>query len=90
MFKNEQFMETSFVIRKEELALDFVESIKKLFKRNQELQITISSSEDFGLTKKETKTEYFNRLEKAKANLEKGSVISFSEEEFDEFSLAKI
>lgn len=83
-------METSFVLKKEELNMDFIESIKKLFKKNQELQITISASEDFGLTAKESQKAYFVRLEKAKDNFEKGNVIAFSEDEFDAFSLSKI
>jgi hypothetical protein len=81
-------METTFVIRKEELDLNFLESIKKLFKQSRELQITISNNEDFGLTKNETKKEYLERLNKIAGSIDENTKrIEMSEEEFDNFSL---
>ena len=81
-------METTFVIRKEKLDLNFLESIKKLFKQSRELQITISNNEDFGLTKNETKKEYLERLNKIAGSIDENTKrIEMSEEEFDNFSL---
>ena len=81
-------METTFVIRREELDADFLESVKRLFKDSRELHITISNAEDFGLTAAETREEYFQRLEKAAENLARGeNQVVMSEAEFDEFSL---
>ncbi len=81
-------METTFVIKKEELDLNFLESIKKLFKQSRELQITISNNEDFGLTKTETKKEYLERLEKIAKSIDTNTKrIEMSADEFDTFSL---
>ncbi len=73
-------MDTTFVLNKEELTVDFLNKIKMLFSKSSVLQISVSDSEDFGLNYKETKTEYQNRLKKAMNDVNK---ISFSENEFD-------
>ena len=76
-------METTFVLQKEELTIGFLESLKKMFKNSNRLQISISDTEDLDLYKKETKEAYFERLEKAMNNAEKNKV-SLSEKEFDD------
>lgn len=81
-------METTFTLRKDELDNDFLESVKRLFRNARELQITISSATDFGLTQPETKESYFARLEQAARNLEAGqNQIVMSDDDFDAFSL---
>lgn len=84
-------MESTFQIKILELDSNFIEGIKKLFGNEREIQITVSSSTDFGLNIKESNEEYFNRLETALKNLkEKKNVVSLSEDELDEFSLDRI
>lgn len=74
-------METTFVLNKDELTMEFLESLKKMYSNSNRLQISVSDSEDFELFKKETKEEYFARLRKAINNTRK---IAFTEEEFDQ------
>jgi uncharacterized Fe-S cluster-containing radical SAM superfamily protein len=82
--KKKRVMETTFVLQKEELTIGFLEGLKKMFKNSNRLQISVSNSEDFDLYKKETKEDYFNRLEKAIESVEKNK-ISFTEKEFEAF-----
>jgi len=76
-------MESSFTLRVSELDSDFVKTIKRLFSKEREVTITISSATDFGLHAIETKEEYFSRLEKALKNIEQGKGIVISEHDFD-------
>ena len=64
-------MESTFTIKLNELNIDFIQSIKKLFKKDREIQITISSAEDFGLNEPETKDAYFARIQTSINNLNK-------------------
>ena len=48
-------MESTFILKHEDLNADFIESIKKTFANSRQLQVTISSSEDFGLLGTEIK-----------------------------------
>lgn len=80
-------METIIRIKQDELNLDFLNTIKAMFKNEEELEISISPVFDFGLTKKENPKMYINRLNKAIENLEsKKNTVSLSEEEFDALS----
>jgi cell fate (sporulation/competence/biofilm development) regulator YlbF (YheA/YmcA/DUF963 family) len=84
-------METTFILRREELDAEFLESVKKLFRNHRELQITITTSTDFGLNAPETREAYFQRLEAAARNLEKGeNQVVMTEEELDAFSLNQL
>lgn len=76
-------MQTVIKVKVSELYTDFLAAIKTLFRREQEVEITISATNDFGLTKPETKEEYLNRLNRAIENIEKGKVVVFSPEELD-------
>lgn len=80
-------METTFTLRREELDSEFLNTIRQLFRNSRELQITISTAEDFGLTRRESREEYVARLTKAAQNLatESGRVV-MTEAEFDDFS----
>jgi hypothetical protein len=76
-------MESTFVVRQEELTSEFLDIIKALFRNREELQITVSATEDFGLNKPESRQEYFARLEKAANNLE--NRVEMTEDELDTF-----
>ncbi|MFN8344695.1 MAG: hypothetical protein U0X91_06815 [Spirosomataceae bacterium] len=77
-------MESTFVLRRDELNADFIEIIKSLFKNEQELQITITAPEDFGLNKPESKEVYWERLKKAAANVEsRTQVVEITDTELD-------
>jgi hypothetical protein len=72
-------METIFRIKPNELTLDFLDKVRTLFKNEEAIEISISSVSDFGLTKKESKKEYVERVTKAIKNLEGNKdTISFS------------
>jgi hypothetical protein len=75
-------METTITIKKEELTIDFLNYLKKLYKNSRLLQISISDVEHFDLLKTETKEDYFERLEKAIKDVETKKV-TFTEEEFE-------
>jgi len=77
-------METIFRIKTSELTPDFIDKIKTFFKNDEAIEISISSVSDFGLTKKEAKLEYEDRVNKAIKNLDTDKdTISFSEDEFE-------
>lgn len=80
-------MESTFVLRRDELNADFIEIIKRLFKNQQELQITITAPEDFGLNNSESEEAYWERLKKAASNVEsRTQVVEISEGELDELA----
>jgi len=79
-------METVLRIKVSDLDIDFIKAIKSLFKKEREIEITVSSATDFGLNKTETKEEYIARIKRAIKNVEKGNVVSFTEEEFDKLN----
>ena len=77
-------METIIRIKPSELTPDFIDKIKTFFKNDEAIEISISSVSDFGLTKKEAKLEYEDRVNKAIKNLDTDKdTISFSEDEFE-------
>jgi len=77
-------METIIRIKPNELTPDLLNKIKALFKNEETLEIVISPVSDFGLTKKEVRTAYINRVNKAIRNLEANKdTISLSENEFE-------
>jgi PHD/YefM family antitoxin component YafN of YafNO toxin-antitoxin module len=80
-------METIIRIKTNELTPDFLNKIKALFKNEETLEISISPVSDFGLTKKESKKSYKERVIKAIKNLEsKKNIVTFSENEFERLS----
>jgi len=77
-------METIFRIKPNELTLDFLDKVKTLFSSEDVIEISISPISDFGLTKKEDRKGYKDRVNKAINNLEGNKdTVSFSEAEFD-------
>jgi hypothetical protein len=84
-------METTFVIDQSELNSDFLESLKKLFKHRNQLQITVSSAEDFDLLNKEKPAEYLSRLERCLADVNSSqNTISFTEGHLDDIILKSL
>ena len=80
----DSYMETIIRIKPNELTLDFLNKIKALFKNEKALEIAISPVSDFGLTKKESRKVYINRVNKAIENLETNKdTVSFSGDEFE-------
>lgn len=76
-------MDSTFILRSDELDIKFLESIRSLYKDSQMIQITISKSSDSNLDNNETKEEYFQRLEKAACAVDEGHKVSFTTNEFD-------
>lgn len=83
-------METSLRIRMSELDMGLIETIKRLFGPDRDLTLTIEATSDFGLNTTETKEQYIARLNKAVANLEKGSTVTLTEHELDELVLERM
>lgn len=82
-----KIMETVIRIRSNELTPDFLNKIKALFNKEQELEISISAVSDFGLNKKESREEYVKRVNMAIKNLEKKKdVVSLSENDFEDLT----
>ena len=78
-------METTFVINQSELNSDFLDSLKKLFKHRNQLQITVSVPEDFNLLDRETPAEYLSRLEKCMAEMDESkNTITFTGAQLDD------
>jgi hypothetical protein len=84
-------METTFVLTQDELDLDFLNSLKKLFKHKKQLQISVSVAEDFNLMQMESPIEHLVRLEKCLAEVKSNlNIISFSERELDNLVLENL
>ncbi len=79
-------MDATIRISLNELTPAFIDDLKKLFKGNEEIELTIAPVNDFGLNSKETKEEYLSRIDSVLQNLEKGRSISFSEDELDHYA----
>ena len=63
------------------------EKIKQLLSGKSNLEVTISISEKQpSSTGKESKEVYFSRLDKAIQNKKEGNVVSFTTEEFEDFT----
>jgi len=81
---NEKIMETVIRIRSNELTPDFLNKIKALFSKDEELEISISPVSDFELNKKESREEYVNRVNMAIRNLDKQTGnVSLSDTDFE-------
>jgi len=79
-------METVLKIKVSDLDVGFIKAIKTLFKKDSEIEITISSATDFGLNITETKEEYIARIIKAAKNVENGHVVSFTDNDLDKLN----
>lgn len=79
-------MDATIRISLNELTPDFIDDLKRLFKENEEIELTIGRVNDFGLNRKETKEEYLTRIAQVLQSLEKGRSVSFSEDELDKYA----
>ncbi len=81
-------METVIKIHPSELTGKLLENIQKLIKgkKNAEIVISINDIPKKNYLRKETHEEYFARLNESIKQLEKGNVVTFTAESFDEFS----
>jgi len=78
-------MDATFRISLSELTPGFIADLRSIFRENQEVNVTIEPVNDFGLNRRETKEEYFMRINEVLKNLEEGRSVAYSEEEFDQF-----
>ena len=84
-------METTFVLKPEELNSSFLNTLKRLFKHSNQLQISVTTAEDFGLLQTETLAQQNERIEKCFQEMAaKQNTISFSENELDQIILEKL
>lgn len=81
-------MEAVLRIQSSEFTDELIEKIKALVrgKEHSEITISITESASRGILRKETREEYFERLEGALENFEKGNVVTFSGDSFELFS----
>ena len=84
-------METPFILKHEELNSNFLATLKKLFKDSPQIQISVSSTEDFDLLQTETAQQYMERLTRCLADIQTPkNAIAFSENELDQIILEKL
>ncbi len=84
-------MESTFILKREDLNDDFLDSVKKLFSNSKKLQITITTSEDFGLLNHESPDLYFERLIKAAEDVKNNTnLVKISDAELDEMVLSRL
>jgi hypothetical protein len=76
-------MESSFTLKLSELDSDFLKTIRHLFRKDNKVTITISSTHVSTINTPETGEEYLQRLEHALKNLDKGKGITVSENDLD-------
>ncbi len=81
-------MDAVFRIKSSEFDEHLISQIKELLKRKNNLVITIAISEKpaKGILRKETREEYFARLDNSIDNINNGKGVTFTAEEFDVFS----
>lgn len=81
-------METVIKIRPSELNANLINILKKLYGKNEDVEITIrmTSHAPTNLLREEDKADYFKRLEKSVEDVEKGNVVFYTAEEFDALS----
>ena len=81
-------METIIKIRPIEFTSSLMENIQKMLmgKKHAEITISIQDKPQKKYLRSETRDEYFARLNESVNQLEKGNVITFTAESFEEFS----
>ncbi|OFX37977.1 MAG: hypothetical protein COZ21_01155 [Bacteroidetes bacterium CG_4_10_14_3_um_filter_31_20] len=76
-------METVLRLKTSDLNLDFLKAVKSLFKKDEEIEMQISSKSGFSVLKAETQEECNSRIEKSFNNIKKNrNTVSFTGEEF--------
>jgi len=81
-------MEAILRVQSSEFTDELINKIKALLRGSQNSEITISITEKHsaGILRAETSEQYFERLDKSIENLEKGNVITFSGDTFEQFA----
>ena len=81
-------METIIKIQPVEFTSSLMENIQKMLmgKKDAEITISIQDKPQKKYLRSETRDEYFARLNESINQLEKGNVITFTAESFEEFS----
>jgi hypothetical protein len=81
-------MEAVLRVQPSEFTDELISKIRALMSGLKDGEITISISEkpSAGVLRFETKEEYFSRLDKSLDNLEKGNVITFNGNTFEQFA----
>ena len=81
-------METIIKIQPVEFTSSLMENIQKMLmgKKDAEITISILDKPQKKYLRSETRDEYFARLNESINQLEKGNVITFTAESFEEFS----
>lgn len=83
-------METTLRLKVSELDAELLNAIKKLYRGDREINLTISSATDFDLNKIETKQQYLDRLNKAVLNLNQGQSITYTDEELSDLVMNQL
>ncbi len=80
-------MDAVFRIKASEFDEKFFQQLKNVLGLKNNLEVTISISEQStGILRQETKDEYFDRLLRAKENLNNNTnVVSYTSDQFEEF-----
>ena len=79
-------MQTILRINTTELP-DLMAVLKTLFKKEKVVEVTVNPAPAISLGKKETRKEYWTKLEKRLKNLDEGkNTVTFTEEEFEKYS----
>ena len=80
-------MEAVLRISSSEFTDELINKIRTLLRGAENSEITISITEkSSGMLRYETRSEYFLRLDKSLENLEKGNVITFNGDTFEQFA----
>lgn len=80
-------MDTVYRLKVSELGIDFVQSIQALFKKADEVEIIVHKTKVNSLKKKETREEYWERIDRSIADVKNNrNLIRFSPQEFEEYS----
>ena len=81
-------MEAVLRVQSSEFTDELISKIKTLLSgtSNTEITISISEKKSDGILREETREQYFKRLDKSIENFEKGNVITFSGDTFEQFA----
>lgn len=80
-------MEAVLKIKSSEFTDELISRIKALLSVSKDSEVTISITDKAspGILREETRDEYFARLDKSIEDFEKGNVVSFSGDSFEQF-----
>ncbi|CAG5068843.1 hypothetical protein DYBT9623_01575 [Dyadobacter sp. CECT 9623] len=81
-------MEAILKVHPAEFTDELIEKIRLLLRGREDSEITISISErpSSGILRKESSSEYFDRLEKSLKNLEERNMVTFSGDSLELFT----